>query len=670
MLFWLSCSVCVLGYTPSLPVHAVGSIGACHDHWESLAGAIRARCKLRPFKQTMPFRILATIALTSCFAGFVSAGYEAPDAAYAAPASYYSAATGTGATLRMNLHNIISSGFKARSYDDAKSFLQILDQDPNNPNNIILIYNGASVPGPWVSGGVTWNREHLWPQSLLGVSVTGSSRNAGTDLFELAPCNPSINSGRSNDAYGTVISVGTYQNYPTYFFPGDDDKGDIARAMMYMATRYYDGSSTPSTNNLSLVNGTTLGTYQMGDLQMLLHAHYQDGVDNFERRRNQYVYSNTLNPSYYQGNRNPFVDHPEYVWAIFGDSANNSQISVATPQSSGGSSQSLNLGTILVGGAFGTGTATLTKTGSTPTTYDVTASGITTTAAGMGQPFDYNNQSRSISLALSAPTSVGGLKSGTLTIHNTDLTSAGAGKGSADADDTIFVTGTVLSHSNGSLSNVVDVNSLQLNFGTIYVGSGLHALPFALSNLVVTPSFTATLDLLNVSGTGNTSVLSTNLAPTSGLVAGSSQSFLASMNAAVKGSYSATYTLTASDDIHLTGASSQQLTLTLLASVQYLPGDFNLDGALTADDLPEMLSALTNLNAYQIKESLSADDLLTIGDLDESGSISNVDIQPEIDRIIAVSGGLGAVPEPASLLSLLIATAMVSVRLIVSKRFR
>ena len=67
------------------------------------------------------------------------------------------------------------------------------------------------------------------------------------------------------------------------------------------------------------------------DLASLLRWNYTDGVDNFERRRNQYVYSSTDNPNYYQGNRNPFVDHPEYVWTIFGGGNNNSQLSVATP---------------------------------------------------------------------------------------------------------------------------------------------------------------------------------------------------------------------------------------------------------------------------------------------------------------------------------------------------
>ena len=69
------------------------------------------------------------------------------------------------------------------------------------------------------------------------------------------------------------------------------------------------------------------------------------GVDNYERRYNQYIYcssgnltNHALNPTYYQGNRNPYIDHPEYVWAIFGGGNNNSQLHVGNTVASDGSS--------------------------------------------------------------------------------------------------------------------------------------------------------------------------------------------------------------------------------------------------------------------------------------------------------------------------------------------
>ena len=152
-------------------------------------------------------------------------GYEVPNSAYDAPASYYNTATGTGTTLRTNLHNIITSGYTGENYGDSRSILPVLWQDPANSSNMILMYNnaliakptGGTIPG-W-DEGTTWNREHLWPQSLLGVSVSNSYIGPASDLFELAPCNPSINSSRGNNDYGTTDASGTYFNHGTGRIP-------------------------------------------------------------------------------------------------------------------------------------------------------------------------------------------------------------------------------------------------------------------------------------------------------------------------------------------------------------------------------------------------------------------------------------------------------------------
>lgn len=421
----------------------------------------------------------------------VRGGYEPPNPAYEPPVGYYSAATGTGSTLRMNLHNVISADYHGISYGDARYALAITDQDPNNPNNILLVYNRASVPGVW-DVGVTWNREHLWPQSKLGVKVTNTYIGPASDLFELKPCNPSINSGRSNDAYGTPTSTGGYLNTSGYFFPGDADKGDVARSMFYMATRYYNGSGTASIQNLSLVNGYTIATYQMGDLQSLLHWNYTDGVDNFERRRNQMIYSNTVTPAYSQNNRNPFIDHPEYVWAVYGDHlefsqaaqanviVNDSQISVAPPDAGGASTANVNLGRIMKNGAFGSQAIAVTKIGADPTTFNISTSGNAATVAsgsalvaGAGQPMDYGTQTRTIVAGLDASTATTGLKSGSITIDNTDLTSSLtlSGRGSADGDDTINIFGSVLDN------RIVTAGEVDL--GAVHLGaakSGLTSL--------------------------------------------------------------------------------------------------------------------------------------------------------------------------------------------------
>jgi endonuclease I len=596
-------------------------------------------------------RLAALLVLLLCAPAL--ADYEAPNPVYDAPASYYSAATGTGTTLRTNLHNIVTAGFIGYSYGDSRFILDDLDRDPNNANNVILVYNRVSVIGEW-DAGITWNREHLWPQSKLGVSVNNGYTGVGSDLFELKPCNPSINSGRSNDGYGLTTSTGPFQNTPTYFYPGDADKGDVARALFYMATRYYNPApgALPSPANLSLVNGTSFATYQMGDLQSLLKWNYTDGVDNFERRRNDMIYDN------YQKNRNPFIDHPEYVWAIFGGSANNSQISVASPN--------VDLGTVFVGGSLSTANVAINKTGSTPTTYDVTLGGnATTTAAGVGQAFDYNNVNRTIAVGLNASTATAGLKSGAVTIHNSDLTSAGAGQGSADANDVVNVSATVLAHANPSFNSVTDLNSLTLNFGTVYVGSS-PTLPFAINGLNVAPGFTAPLKLNNSSKTGDAAV-TTDLAQFVGLQAGSSNEFTAGINTSATGSLTASYTITLSDDVSIAGALSQQLTLSVLANVAFRLGDFNIDGVVTGADISAMLNALTDLPSYEADHSLTNANLLAIGDLNTDGAITNSDIQPLLDLVASGTGSIAAVPEPSGLLLLALGSVLVAWR---SKRFR
>jgi endonuclease I len=411
------------------------------------------------------------------------ADYTAPLPAYAPPTNYYANATGTGSALRMSLHTIISTGFVQRSYDDARVALADTDKDPNNPNDILTIYDRSSLSNVWNPNASTgWNREHMWPASRINGATSGPT----ADLFELRPAAEATNGGRGNLPYGggPTASGGPYVDpTKTFFFPGDADKGDVSRAMFYMATMYYTGSATLSPTNLQLINGyfvaSKLPDYEMGDLASMLAWNYQDGVDSFERNRNQMIYSNTIDPTYSQKNRNPYVDHPEYVWAVWGDRPNNAQISVGTPASDGTSTTTVDVGRILVGSSFATGTATFTKTGYTPTTFDITTSGNATipnatstgTApagyliAGAGQGIDFNNQTRLISVGLNASTATTGLKSGSITIHDTDLTSAGAGFGSADGDDLISVTGSVLA------KRTITTSTNAINFGTVIVGA-------------------------------------------------------------------------------------------------------------------------------------------------------------------------------------------------------
>lgn len=211
---------------------------------------------------------------------------------------YYESITGlSGTSLRNELHAIINSGFHGVTYGDARYDLDDTDADPNISGNVILLYLGTSVSGVW-DGGATWNREHIWPQYYLDVDASNSVVNAASDLQNLKPANPSTNSSRSNKWYGDSTTSYSYE-------PRDEVKGDIARILFYMDIMYtqytlvdLEGSEDPA-------------LYEMGDLSVLLQWTIDDPVDDFERARNEMIYG-------YQGNRNPFIDHPElvqYIWS-------------------------------------------------------------------------------------------------------------------------------------------------------------------------------------------------------------------------------------------------------------------------------------------------------------------------------------------------------------------
>jgi len=98
------------------------------------------------------------------------------------------------------------------------------------------------------------------------------------------------NSRRGNLPFGYMSGSGVYE-------PHDDVKGDVARIVFYMATMY-------SNLNIDL----------LGDLDVLIDWHFLDPVDDFERNRNEVIYS-------YQENRNPYIDNPDYVelvWEVIG----------------------------------------------------------------------------------------------------------------------------------------------------------------------------------------------------------------------------------------------------------------------------------------------------------------------------------------------------------------
>ncbi len=481
----------------------------------------------------------------------------AGDDPYAPPVSYYATATGVGPVLKNNLHNIID-GHVVRSYGDARFALQLLDEDPANSNNVVLIYTGATVDGTWDSGS-TWNREHQWPRSQ-GIDSSGPDNS---DHFNLRPSNPVVNSNRANLPFGTG---GGYWDPQALALPGVNDRGDCSRACFYMAVRY-DGSDG-STTNLELVNGFP-GTNQMGNLAKMLEWHYSDPVNDIERRRNHLIYSSSDNPQYFQGNRNPFIDHPEFVWAIWGTSDNDTTLFVGGVPNADGSSTVSEVHRLIAGAAPAPEmVVTLDKIGSTPTTFDAVVQGdVLCAGCGTGQALQAGTQDRVIEVTVpSTATPVS--YSGIVLIDNTDLTSAAAGEGADDEDDTIMFDVVALSHSNGSFSAFADQNSLTIDFGTLNNGSPVQEITFDIANLMNIPGLTADLDVLSISGSGDTAEMFTDVAPFAGQAPGTVAMFTATFDhGGILGSYEAVYTITVADEDIPGATMGDDLVLTLTGNV-------------------------------------------------------------------------------------------------------
>jgi endonuclease I len=226
--------------------------------------------------------------------------------------AYYANALGkSGDNLKNALHAIITNGMTKISYDAVWNALKVTDQDPNNSSNVILLYSGLSRSKNLNGGGAgDWNREHVWAKSH---GDFGTATGPGTDLHHLRPEDVAVNSLRDNKDFDTGggAAAGAPGNYTDgdSWEPRNAVKGDVARMIFYMAVRYEGDDSWP---DLEVDNATGSGTApRIGRVSALLQWNAQDPPDAFERNRNQVIYAS------YQHNRNPFIDHPEWVAAIF-----------------------------------------------------------------------------------------------------------------------------------------------------------------------------------------------------------------------------------------------------------------------------------------------------------------------------------------------------------------
>ena len=263
------------------------------------------------------------------------------------PSGYYTTATGTGYTLKTQLYNIIK-GHTDNGYSGLYTTYQSSDIDNfyENDGTILDMYSekpAGTDPYNYTSGstqrcgtysteGDCYNREHIIPQSVFN-----SATPMVSDAHFITPTDGKVNGIRSNYPHGTVASATTttlngsklgtssVSGYSgTVFEPINEFKGDIARMYFYFATRY---ETTVSGYSFAMFNGTSNQVFTTAFLNTLLTWNIQDPVSAREIARNNAIYAR-------QNNRNPYIDHPEYVQAIWGGTTPTSDTQAPTAPSS------------------------------------------------------------------------------------------------------------------------------------------------------------------------------------------------------------------------------------------------------------------------------------------------------------------------------------------------
>ena len=247
------------------------------------------------------------------------------------PTGYYNTATGTGYTLKTQLYNIIKghtdNGYAGlyttyqtsdvdNFYENDGTVLDMYSENPSGTDPYTYTTGTTQRCGTYSVEGDCYNREHIIPQSVFNEQSPMVS-----DAHFITPTDGKVNGIRSNYPHGTVSSATyTSQNGSklgssgvsgysgTVFEPVNAFKGDIARMYFYFATRY---ENTVSGYSFPMFDGSANKVFTTAFLNVLLAWHAQDPVSAREIARNNAIYTR-------QNNRNPYIDHPEYVNQIWG----------------------------------------------------------------------------------------------------------------------------------------------------------------------------------------------------------------------------------------------------------------------------------------------------------------------------------------------------------------
>ncbi|MFY0482925.1 endonuclease [Flavobacterium sp. PLA-1-15] len=263
-----------------------------------------------------------------------------------APANYYNNATGTGYALKTQLKTIITNGhndqgynslwnlythtsFRDNYYENDGSLLDLYSENPTSTDP----YNYTSTSdqcGQYSGEGDCYNREHLVPQSYFDEYQINPMKN---DPFHVFPSDGKVNGDRNNLGFGIVgnanytsqngskrgpMASTPYSNFTGVVFePIDEFKGDVARAYFYFATRYenlmgnfYNAANSNTCQAKNMFDGSNNKVFSDDFILILIKWHKQDPVSASEIAKNNRIYT-------YQGNRNPYIDNPDYVCNIW-----------------------------------------------------------------------------------------------------------------------------------------------------------------------------------------------------------------------------------------------------------------------------------------------------------------------------------------------------------------
>lgn len=278
------------------------------------------------------------------------------------PAGYYDTATGEGFTLKTQLHNIIKNindqgynglrdlyklshnknGFQDKYYEMDNTILDIYSENPEGTDH--YTFNPNNSMGSGANEGSAFNREHLIPQSFFDEYRTTPMRN---DAFHVWPTDSKVNGWRGNFSFGEVLNAENASpcnsgasNLPckskngtlkgkytasssiTVVEPIDEFKGDVARAFFYFITCYenfmynfYNTTKSESKDMFAKINyngNPNYITFDENFLNTLYTWHTMDPVSQREQDINDLIYYT------HQNNRNPYIDHPEWVAKVWG----------------------------------------------------------------------------------------------------------------------------------------------------------------------------------------------------------------------------------------------------------------------------------------------------------------------------------------------------------------